>query len=89
MLLLFAELGVEVNFYDLSSKNSDALLKHAKGAKLYDHINTQKDCASLYDTLGSAKVFVFSLPHGTVDDSIVESLHPFLQDDGALAETAA
>ena len=79
MSLLFAELGVEVNFYDPSSENSDALLKHAKESKLGDRVYSRKDYASLCDSLGSPKVFVFSLPHGTVGDSTVESLHPYLQ----------
>ena len=79
MSLLFAELGAEVNFYDPSSENSAALLKHAKEAKLDHRVKSHKDYASLCDSLGSPKVFVFSLPHGTVGDSTVESLHPFLQ----------
>ena len=79
MSLLFAEIGVEVNFYDPSPENSDALLKHAKEAKLEERVKSQKDYAALCESLGSPKVFVFSLPHGEVGDKTVESLHPFLQ----------
>ena len=79
MSLLFAELGVEVHFYDPSPSNSDALLKHAKAAQLQDRVQSQKDYAALCASLGSPKVFLFSLPHGEAGDKTVEALHPLLR----------
>ena len=66
MSFLFAEYGVEVNFYDPSEENAETLLKEAEQAKLSDKIKWQKDYKSLCDCLGSQKVFVFSLPTETL-----------------------
>ena len=79
MSLLFAELGITVFVYDPSDENSQALLKHAKEAKLDDKIGIQKDYESLCKSLGSPKVFIFSLPHGIVEDKTVENLRPHLE----------
>lgn len=47
MSLLFAEHGVEVNFYDPSEDNVKILLEHTKEAKREDKIVHQNDYKSL------------------------------------------
>jgi len=47
MSLLFAEHGVEVNFYDPMEENVKALLDHAKEAKCEDKIVHQKEYKDL------------------------------------------
>ncbi|MCJ1358097.1 MAG: hypothetical protein MMC33_008095 [Icmadophila ericetorum] len=79
MALLFAELGVDVHIYDPSSENTKTLLQNAENVGLADKVHSEKDYESLYNSLGSPKVFVFSLPHGSVGDKTIASLEPFLQ----------
>lgn len=79
MSLLFAEHGVEVNFYDPSEANDERLLDHAKEAKVEDKIIYRKDYESLCNNLGSPKVFVFSIPHGNIADKTIDGLRPFLK----------
>ncbi|MCJ1402196.1 hypothetical protein MMC11_005416 [Xylographa trunciseda] len=79
MSLLFAELGTEVVVYDPSEENVKALMKKAKDTGLEHQLSSEKDYESLCKALPSPKVFVFSLPHGSVGDKTVESLKPFLK----------
>jgi 6-phosphogluconate dehydrogenase len=79
MSLLFAEHGVEVNFYDPSEDNVKALLIQAKEAKREDKIVHQKDYKALCEALDKPRVFVFSIPHGNVGDKTVEGLEPYME----------
>ena len=79
MSLLFAELGLDVSIFDPSEENVHSLYKHAKEANLGDRINNYKNYESLCKSLGSPKVFIFSLPHGDAGDKTVENLRPFLE----------
>ncbi|KAL8693108.1 MAG: hypothetical protein Q9218_001994 [Villophora microphyllina] len=60
------------------------LLETAKKDGVQDRLEKHGSYDDLCKSLGSPKVFVFSLPHGTVGDSVVEGLHPYLrlQDKG-------
>ena len=78
MALLFAENGFSVSLQDPSADNMDAVLKKAKQDGLEDQIQKYDDYKSLCDSLGKIKVFVWSLPHGTVGDSVLSSLMPYL-----------
>ncbi|SLM35280.1 6-phosphogluconate dehydrogenase [Lasallia pustulata] len=79
MSLLFAENGVAVSLNDPSEETMDGLLKTAEeqglGSKLSKHSSYDDLCKSL----DSPKVFVFSLPHGSVGDSVLDGLHPYLE----------
>lgn len=79
MSLLFAEHGVEVHFYDPSEDNVHLLIDHAKEAKVQDKIVHQKDYKELCSSLDKPKVFVFSIPHGSIGDKTVDGLRPFLE----------
>ena len=79
MSLLFAEHGCQVSIFDPSKKNRDLALKHADEAGFSSKITACEDYASLCATLRKPKVFLFSVPHGTVGDGIVEQLHPYLE----------
>ena len=79
MSLLFAEHGVEVQFYDPSEENVRLLLDHAKEAKVQDKIVHQKDYKELCESLDKPKVFVFSIPHGSVGDKTIDGLRPYLE----------
>lgn len=78
MSLLFAELGIEVNFYDPSEAHVKLLLDHAKQGKLEDKIICHKDYKNLCDNLGTPKIFVFSLPFGDVADKTIDGVRPYL-----------
>ena len=88
MSLLFAELGVEVNFFDPSQEHDRMLLDEAKAIKLEDKIKSRKDYKSLCESLGSPKVFVFSVPFGGVVDTTIDGLRPYLQKGDVLMDAS-
>ena len=78
MSLLFAEHGCQVLIFDPSKKNRDLAVQHAKEAGFESKVKAYDDYASLCDALGKPNVFLLSVPHGTVGDSIVDELHDYL-----------
>ncbi|KAL8735956.1 MAG: hypothetical protein Q9166_000518 [cf. Caloplaca sp. 2 TL-2023] len=78
MALLFAEHGITVFLNDPSEETMDQLIAMAKKDGLADRLQKHNTYNELCKSLGSPKVFVFSLPHGTVGDSVVDGLHPYL-----------
>ncbi|KAL8673082.1 MAG: hypothetical protein Q9168_002505 [Polycauliona sp. 1 TL-2023] len=78
MALLFAEHGITVSLNDPSEETMDQLLATAKRDGLQDRLQKHSSYEGLCRSLGSPKVFVFSLPHGTVGDSVVDGLHNYL-----------
>ena len=80
MSLLFAENGLEVSMYDPSPKNLDSAMSNAKTAKPESKITPYSDYKPFCESIGSEgpKLFLLSVPHGTVGDGIVESLDPYL-----------
>lgn len=79
MALLFAEHGIHVLLNDASEDTVNQLLETAKKDNLQDQFSKHLDYGDLCQNLDSPKVFVFSLPHGTVGDSVVDGLHPYLE----------
>jgi 6-phosphogluconate dehydrogenase len=77
--LLFADYGIEVHFYDPSEKNAQLLLDHAKATNNQSKIVHHKDYKELCQSLDKPKVFVFSIPHGSVGDKTVDGLRPYLE----------
>ncbi|KAF2143992.1 uncharacterized protein K452DRAFT_223513 [Aplosporella prunicola CBS 121167] len=81
MALLFAENGIQVSLKDPSSETMDEVLRkareepHIADGMIRKFTRDDELCASL----GTPKVFVFSLPHGTVGDGVLESLLPYLE----------
>ena len=64
--------------FDPSKKNRDLAMQHAKEAGFDSRVKAYEDYASLCATLGTPKVFLLSVPHGTVGDGILEQLHDYL-----------
>lgn len=79
MALLFAEHGIHVLLNDPSEENVNALLSKAKEDGIESRLSKHLDYADLCKNLDSPKVFIFSLPHGTVGDSVVDGLKPYLE----------
>ncbi|KAH0844728.1 6-phosphogluconate dehydrogenase (decarboxylating) [Fonsecaea monophora] len=82
MSLLYAEHGVEVHYYDPNEENVKQLQEHAEAIQARDRIVHQKDYKELCESIsspGSPKLFVFSIPHGSVGDETVENLRPYLK----------
>ncbi|KAL9066190.1 MAG: hypothetical protein Q9161_007716 [Pseudevernia consocians] len=79
MALLFAEHGITVLLNDPGESTVDSLLKTAEKDGIRNMLEKHLDYEDLCKNLDSPKVFVFSLPHGTVGDSVVEGLHPYLE----------
>ena len=78
MALLFAEHGIHVLLNDPSEENVNGLLSKAKEDGIESRLSKHLDYADLCKNLDSPKVFIFSLPHGTVGDSVVDGLKPYL-----------
>ncbi|KPI37561.1 6-phosphogluconate dehydrogenase, decarboxylating [Cyphellophora attinorum] len=82
MSLLYAEHGVDVHFFDPSEENVHQLLHMAKKLKTDHKIVHEKDYEQLCKSISvpsQPRLFVFSIPHGTVGDKTVDSLMPYLQ----------
>ncbi|KAG9858396.1 6PGD-domain-containing protein, partial [Aureobasidium melanogenum] len=79
MALLFAENGCHVSLEDPSEEAMDGIIKQAKEEGFGDRISKHSDYKSLCDSLDSPKVFVFSLPHGSVGDGVLGGLMPYLE----------
>lgn len=78
MSLLFAEHGIDVSAFDPKEDNLNKCIENAKEAGLGDKVKPYKDYQSLCDSLSHPKVFILSIPHGSVGDSIVESLNDYI-----------
>lgn len=80
MALLFAEYDIEVHIFDPATENVKKVLDQAKKAGLDSKVSHQKDYESLCKSLpsDSPKVFVLSVPHGSVGDKTIDGLEPFL-----------
>ncbi|KAF7858785.1 uncharacterized protein EAF02_011109 [Botrytis sinoallii] len=80
MTLLLAEKGISVSIQDPSSSTVDSLIQSAKDQNITSGtLSKHTEYKSLCDSLSSPKVIFFSLPHGTVGDTVVEGLHPYLE----------
>ncbi|KAF2432253.1 6-phosphogluconate dehydrogenase C-terminal domain-like protein [Tothia fuscella] len=79
MSLLFAENGIEVSLEDPSEEAMDHIIESAKKQGFGEKIRKFTDNKPLCESLGSPKVLVFSLPHGTVGDSVLSGLLPHLE----------
>lgn len=79
MALLFAENGFQVSLQDPSDENMDRILQEAKDNGIEDRMAKYSSYAELCKSIGEPKVFLFSLPHGTVGDTVVDGLMPHLR----------
>jgi 6-phosphogluconate dehydrogenase len=78
--LLFAEhAGVDVSIYDRSESSMQLTAEKAEKAGLGHMIHICRDYESLCQSLGTPKVFIFSLPHGGPGDNVVKTLEPYLR----------
>jgi 6-phosphogluconate dehydrogenase len=77
--LLLTENGLKVSIQDPSSQTVDAVIMSAEAQGIHNKLSKYPDKvnASLCSSLGSPKIIFFSLPHGTVGDSVVEGLHAY------------
>ncbi|KAH6682749.1 6-phosphogluconate dehydrogenase [Halenospora varia] len=78
MALLLAENGISVSIQDPSEETVDALIKSGQDQGIHDKLTKHENYKDLCDSISKPRVFFFSFPHGTVGDSVVEKLHPFL-----------
>ncbi|KAF9635991.1 putative 6-phosphogluconate decarboxylating protein [Lasiodiplodia theobromae] len=80
MALLFAEHGVKVSLQDPSEEAMDKVIQKAKDCPHIPAGSVSKffDYESLCASLNSPRVFVFSLPHGSVGDTVLGGLMPYL-----------
>ncbi|MCJ1483730.1 hypothetical protein MMC06_003898 [Schaereria dolodes] len=79
MALLFAEHGVTVSLEDPSEETVQSLIETGKKAGLESKLAKHQGYEELCKSLDSPKVFVLSLPHGTVGDTVVDGLKPYLE----------
>lgn len=79
MALLMAENGISVSIRDPSEETVDGLIKSAEDQGIHDKLSKHEDYGDLCKSLDSPKIIFFSLPHGTVGDSVVDGLQPHLE----------
>ncbi|EMD95648.1 hypothetical protein COCHEDRAFT_1126580 [Bipolaris maydis C5] len=78
MALLFAEIGVHVSLSDPSEEAMDAVMQKAEKQGYHGKVDKYTDYDSLCKSLSSPRLLVFSLPHGSVGDKVLEGLEPHL-----------
>jgi 6-phosphogluconate dehydrogenase len=88
MALLFAEHGVSVSLNDPSAQSMDKIICSAKDQNIHPLPTMHEDYKSLCASIGSPKVFFFSLPHGKVGDQAVDGLHPHLDKGDIIVDCA-
>jgi 6-phosphogluconate dehydrogenase len=88
MSMLLAEHGIDVHFFDPSNKSVDALLSHAREAKLQDRIIFHENHESLCKAMTTPRVFIFSIPHGKAGDDTIDGLEPFLSKGDILMDAS-
>ncbi|KAK3634601.1 hypothetical protein LTR56_015181 [Elasticomyces elasticus] len=80
MAQLFAENGIHVSLEDPSSDQMEIVIDSAKQAGIpADRFSKHSDYQSLCESLDKPKVLFFSLPHGSVGDSVLGGLMPYLE----------
>ncbi|KAL9047779.1 MAG: hypothetical protein Q9162_007952 [Coniocarpon cinnabarinum] len=79
MALLFADKGSEVVIQDPSESSRKLVLDNAKLAGLDGKISTASNYQELCSGLSSPKVILFSLPHGSVPDAVLDGLEQYLE----------
>jgi 6-phosphogluconate dehydrogenase len=70
---------VDVSIYDRSEESVRKTTEKVKHASLAGRVHACKDYGSLCRNLGSPKVCIFSLPHGSPGDGVVQTLFPYLK----------
>lgn len=78
MALLFAEHGLTVYVEDPSEENLKSLLDSAEKEGLSQKIKKCANYAEICQSLNTPRVFILSLPHGKVGDTVVDDLRPYL-----------
>lgn len=77
--LLLASNGITVSIHDRSEQSLQNTATKAKAAGLAEKIIVCHDYDGLCNSLGSPKIFIFSLPHGGPGNGVVRSLSPYLR----------
>ncbi|QIW99757.1 hypothetical protein AMS68_005275 [Peltaster fructicola] len=85
---LFADHGYQVGLQDPSTDAMDKIVKEAKENNIGDKVHRFDDYSSLCKWLGNPKVFVWSLPHGTVGDKVLDGLMPYLKKGDIIIDAA-
>ncbi|ETN45813.1 6-phosphogluconate dehydrogenase (decarboxylating) [Cyphellophora europaea CBS 101466] len=78
MALLFAEHDITVYLEDPSEEQVDSVIQSAKKDGIGHRVEKTQDYQEMCQKLDSPRVFVFSLPHGNVGDSVVDGLQRYL-----------
>lgn len=77
--LLLASNGITVYIHDRSEQSMQNTATKAKASGLSGNVILCHDYDSLCESLGSPKVFIFSLPHGGPGNAVVQTLSPYLR----------
>lgn len=88
MAQLFADHGYSVGLQDPSTDAMDGIVKEAESSGLGGRIKRFDDYSSLCEWLDEPKVFVWSLPHGTVGDKVLDGLMPLLKKGDIIIDAA-
>ena len=79
MSLLLAEHGISVSIRDPSTETVDKLIKSAESQGIHHKLSKHTDYEDFCASLSSPKIIFFSLPHGTVGDTVVDGLQQYLE----------
>ncbi|KAF2261213.1 6-phosphogluconate dehydrogenase C-terminal domain-like protein [Lojkania enalia] len=79
MALLFAEDGINVSLSDPAEEVMDGIIERAGKQGYYERVKKFKDYKTLCSSLSKPRLLVFSLPHGTAGDKVLDGLMPYLE----------
>ena len=88
MALLFAENGIHVSLNDPSEDAVNGLLEQGNKEGFGDRLEKRLDYQDLCKNLGRPKIFFFSLPHGTVGDTVVDGLQQYLDNGDIIVDAS-
>jgi len=78
LALLMAENGISVSIQDPSTKTVESLIKSAEEQGIHNKLSKYENYKDLCASLSTPKVIFFSLPHGTVGDTVADGLQQSL-----------
>jgi 6-phosphogluconate dehydrogenase len=72
----------------ISTKNAQLLFDHAKATNTQSRVIHHKDYKELRRSLDKSKVFVFSVPRGSVGDKTIDGLRPYLEKSDVILDAS-
>lgn len=78
LTLLLADHGIDVSIHDIFQANVEKTFNNAEAAGLASKVHVCESYDALCRSIGTPKVFIFSLPNGRPGDAVVKTLQSYV-----------